>query len=58
MLIDMAPGIDENVLYLNTAAHEIVIIVTPDFFSLADAYVLIKVLNKYHKEDRFLVICN
>lgn len=58
MIIDTAPGIDSNVLYLNAAVHEIVVVVTPDPSSLTDAYALIKVLNKYHKEEKFTVVCN
>lgn len=58
MLIDTAPGIHENVLYLNSAADEIVVVLTPDPSSFADAYALIKVLNRRHRENRFTVLCN
>lgn len=58
MLVDTAPGIDDNVLYLNAAAQEIMVVVTPDPSSLADAYALIKVLNQRHRENRFSVITN
>ncbi len=58
LLIDTAPGIDDNVLYLNSAAHEICVVVTPDPSSIADAYALMKVLNKFHKENRFSIVCN
>ena len=58
MLVDTAPGIGDNVLYLNTAVNEINIILTPDPSSMADSYALIKVLNKHHKETRFSIICN
>lgn len=58
MLIDTAPGIDDNVLYLNSAAQEIVVIVTPEPASLADSYALIKVLNQRCKETRFSILCN
>ena len=58
MLIDTAPGIADNVLYLNAAAQDIVVVLTPDPASLADSYSLIKVLNQRHKENRFLVVCN
>jgi len=58
MIIDTAPGIDHNVLYLNSAVENIQVIVTPDPSSLADSYALIKVLNSQYKEDRFSVICN
>lgn len=58
MLIDTAPGIDENVLYLNSAAQEICVMVTPEPASLADSYALIKVLNQRCRENKFSIICN
>lgn len=58
MLIDTAPGIAENVLYLNSAAQEICVIVTPEPASVADSYALIKVLNQRCRENRFSIICN
>ena len=58
MLIDTASGIDENVLYLNSAAHEILVVLTPDPSSLADAYALIKVMNKKYQEHKFSVVAN
>ena len=58
MLIDTPPGIDENVLYLNSAVQDIVVLVTPDPSSILDSYALIKVLNAYRGENRFSIICN
>jgi flagellar biosynthesis protein FlhG len=58
MLIDTAPGIDDNVLYLNSAAQEICVVVTPDPSSLADSYALIKVLSQRYRENRFKIFCN
>ena len=58
MLIDTAPGIDDNVLYLNAAAQEILVLVTPEPSSLTDAYAIIKVLNQKHQETRFSILCN
>jgi flagellar biosynthesis protein FlhG len=58
MIVDTAPGIDDNVLYLNSAAQEIMVVVTPDPTSLTDAYALIKVLNQRHRENRFSVVTN
>lgn len=58
MLIDTAPGIDDSVLYLNSAAQEINVIVTPDPASVADSYALIKVLNQRYRENRFTLLCN
>lgn len=58
MFIDTAPGIDDNVLYLNSAASEIIVVVTPDPSSITDAYALIKVLNSRCRENRFSILCN
>ncbi len=58
MLVDTAPGIDDHVLYLNSAAQEIVVVVTPDPSSLTDAYALIKVLHTRHRENHFSVVAN
>lgn len=58
MLIDTAPGIADNVLYLNAAAQEIMVILTPDPSSLTDAYALIKVLHQRQRETKFSVVCN
>jgi flagellar biosynthesis protein FlhG len=58
LLIDTAPGIDDNVLYLNSAAQEIMVIVTPDPSSLTDSYALIKVLHQRQKENRFSIVAN
>lgn len=58
LMIDTAPGISDNVLYLNSAAEKIVVIVTPDPASLADSYALIKVLHQKHRENRFSIVCN
>jgi flagellar biosynthesis protein FlhG len=58
MLIDTAPGISDNVLYLNSAAQETAIVINPDPASLADSYALIKVLNHEYKENHFAIICN
>ncbi len=58
LLIDTAPGIADNVLYLNAAAQTISVVITPDPASLADSYALIKVLHQKYKENKFSIICN
>jgi flagellar biosynthesis protein FlhG len=58
LIIDTAPGIDETVLYLSSAAQEILVVVSPDPASLTDAYALIKVLNQRYRETRFSIVCN
>ncbi len=58
MLIDTASGIDDNVLYLNSAAQETLVVVTAEPASLTDAYALIKVLNKKLNEQKFSIVAN
>jgi flagellar biosynthesis protein FlhG len=58
MLVDTAPGIDDRVLYLNAAAQERLVVVTPDPASITDAYALIKVLNRNYKVTRFHLLIN
>lgn len=58
LLIDTAPGITDNVLYLNAAAQVVSVVINPDPASLADSYALIKVLNQEYKETKFAIICN
>lgn len=58
LLIDTAPGIADNVLYLNSASEEIMVVLTPEPASLTDAYALIKVLNQKQGEKRFSVVAN
>lgn len=58
MIIDTAPGISDNVLYLNSAAQEVVVVITPDPASLADSYALIKVLHQEYRENHFSIVCN
>lgn len=58
MLIDTAPGISDNVLYLNSAVQVPAVVINPDPASLADSYALIKVLNQEYKKNHFAIICN
>lgn len=58
LLIDTAPGLSDNVLYLNAAAQISAVIINPDPASLADSYGLIKVLHQEYKENKFSIICN
>lgn len=58
LLIDTAPGISDNVLYLSSAAQETSVILTPDAASFTDSYALIKVLHQEFRENRFNIICN
>jgi flagellar biosynthesis protein FlhG len=58
LLIDTGAGISDTVLYFNLAAHERIIIVTPEPTSLTDAYALIKVLYSKHGERHFRILVN
>lgn len=58
MLVDTAPGIADHVLYLNAAANETIVVITPEPASMTDSYALIKVLNLRHRENRFSIVCN
>ena len=58
LLIDTAAGIAESVIGFAAAADEIFVIVCNEPASIADAYALIKVLNKQFSIHRFRVITN
>lgn len=58
LIIDTAPGISDNVLQLNSAAHICSVVITPDPSSLTDSYALIKVMNQEYRRNRFSIICN
>lgn len=58
LLIDTAPGIADNVLFLNAAAQMTSVVITPEPSSFADAYALIKVLHQQRKINKFSIICN
>jgi flagellar biosynthesis protein FlhG len=58
LLIDTAAGISSNVLYFNTAAHEVAVVVTPEPTALTDAYALMKVLATRHGLQQFLITVN
>jgi flagellar biosynthesis protein FlhG len=58
MLVDTASGISDTVTYFASAAHEIVLVITPEPASLADTYALVNVLASVHGEKRFWVVAN
>ncbi|MEM5786046.1 MAG: MinD/ParA family protein [Syntrophobacteraceae bacterium] len=58
LLIDTSAGISDTVLYFNLAAHEKIVVVTPEPTSLTDAYALIKVLYSKYGERHFRVLVN
>lgn len=58
LLVDTAPGIADNVLFLNAAAQVVSVVITPEPASFADAYALIKVLHQQKRLNKFSIICN
>jgi len=57
-LIDTAAGISSNVMYFNTTAQEIIVVVSPEPTSITDAYALMKVLSLKYSQKRFKMIVN
>jgi flagellar biosynthesis protein FlhG len=58
VLIDTEAGISENVTYFNTAAHEILIVTTPEPTAITDAYALMKLLSTQYHEKHFNLVVN
>ncbi len=58
LLIDTGAGISDDVTWLNSSAHEIIVVATPEPTSIADAYALIKVLSQKHKIKDFKLLVN
>jgi flagellar biosynthesis protein FlhG len=58
LLLDTGTGISPNVLFFATAAHETIVVVTPEPTALTDAYALVKVLATRYAERRFGVLVN
>lgn len=58
LLIDTGAGISPNVTYFASAAQETVVVISPEPTSLTDAYALIKVLCRQHRERRFRILVN
>ncbi len=58
VLIDTAAGIGDNVLYFNTVAHDVLVVIDEEPTSLTDAYALIKVLATQCGVNNFYVVAN
>jgi flagellar biosynthesis protein FlhG len=58
LLIDTAAGISSNVMYFNTTAQEIIVVVSPEPTSITDAYALMKVLSIKYSQVNFKLIVN
>jgi len=58
LIFDTGAGVDARVMTFLKAADEIVLVVTPDPASVADAYATIKVLLRSKKDARIQVLMN
>ena len=58
LIFDTAAGISSNVTYFCRAAHEILLVATPEPTSHTDVYALIKVLFQKHNQKQFKMIIN
>ncbi len=58
LLIDTAAGISSNVMYFNTAAQQILVVVTPEPTSMTDAYALMKVMSLKYSKKNFKLLVN
>lgn len=58
MIIDTAAGISDSVVSFSRASQHMLVVVNDEPTSLADAYGLIKVLNRDAGITRFRVLCN
>lgn len=57
-LIDTGAGISSNVMYFNSNADEIMVVVSPEPTSITDAYALMKVLHLHYSQTYFKLIVN
>jgi len=58
LLIDTAAGISPMATVYAKAAHEVIVVITEDPSSLADAYALIKLIHQDSGIHKFLVVCS
>ncbi|MFN4895832.1 MAG: MinD/ParA family protein [Pseudomonadota bacterium] len=58
LLIDTPAGIGSDVMYFNSAAGEVVCVITGEPTSLTDSYALMKVLHSAYGEKSFSVVVN
>lgn len=58
LLIDTGAGITSDVMFFNMAAHEIMIVVSPEQTSLTDAYALTRILSRQYAVRNFLLLVN
>lgn len=58
VVIDSGAGIHSNVIHLNSLAHEIVVVTTPEPHALTDAYAFIKVMSREFGRKSMNLIVN
>lgn len=58
LIVDTGAGINDNVIYFNLAAQQLLVVLTAEPTSLTDAYALIKVLKYIHGVEHFKVCVN
>jgi flagellar biosynthesis protein FlhG len=58
LFIDTPAGISSNVMFFNTMANEIVVVVSPEPTAITDAYAMIKVLTTRYAEKYFHLLVN
>ena len=58
LIVDTAGGLSDSVVRFCSAAQEILVVVCNDPASIADAYALIKTLNRDFRTQRFQVVVN
>lgn len=58
LIIDTGAGIGNNVLYFNSAAERVLVVVDPEPTSITDAYALIKLLSVKKQVTQFEIVIN
>lgn len=58
LIVDTSAGLSDSVIRFCSAAQEVFVVVCNDPASIADAYALIKTLNRDHKIQRFQIVVN
>lgn len=58
VLIDTSAGLGYNVLRFISAAHELIVVTTPDPTAITDAYSIIKVVSNYKLHPRVGLVVN
>ncbi len=57
-IIDVGAGLSESTIALTTTVDQVVLILTPELTSLADAYSTLKTIKKYNPAQEVVVVVN